>query len=70
MKPYPEQKPGPQAQFNMAHSRTRVKVEMTIGILKARFQFKVSGWPRGTPSEPSRPNRWQGSTRHDLPKSL
>ena len=33
MTPYPEPEPGPQAQFNLAHSRT-----WNIGILKARFQ--------------------------------
>ncbi|KAF7689963.1 putative nuclease HARBI1, partial [Silurus meridionalis] len=31
-------RPGPQTRFNLAHSRTRAKVEMTIGILKSRFQ--------------------------------
>ncbi|KAG7482044.1 hypothetical protein JOB18_011807 [Solea senegalensis] len=34
--PYPE--PGPQQRFNVAHCRTRARVEMTIGILKSRFQ--------------------------------
>ncbi|KAK0136220.1 putative nuclease HARBI1 [Merluccius polli] len=34
--PYPE--PGPQQNFNRAHCRTRARVEMTIGLLKARFQ--------------------------------
>jgi len=41
MTPYPEPEPGLQAQFNLAHSRTRVNVEMIIGILKGfslRFQ--------------------------------
>jgi len=38
MTPDPEPEPGPQAQFNLAHSRTQVNVEMTIGILKTRFQ--------------------------------
>ncbi|XP_052468303.1 putative nuclease HARBI1 [Carassius gibelio] len=38
MTPYPEPEPGPQTRFNLAHSRTRAKVEMTIGILKSRFQ--------------------------------
>ncbi|XP_067275523.1 putative nuclease HARBI1 [Pseudorasbora parva] len=38
MTPYPEPGPGPQTRFNLAHSRTRAKVEMTIGILKSRFQ--------------------------------
>ncbi|XP_039626032.1 putative nuclease HARBI1 [Polypterus senegalus] len=38
MTPYPEADPGPQTRFNLAHSRTRAKVEMTIGILKSRFQ--------------------------------
>lgn len=41
---YPE--PGPQQSFNVAHSRTRAKVEMTIGMFKAQFQclrsFKVT----------------------------
>ncbi|KAK0154030.1 putative nuclease HARBI1 [Merluccius polli] len=34
--PYPE--PGPQQRFNVAHCRTRAWVEMTLGILKSRFQ--------------------------------
>ncbi|XP_043092070.1 putative nuclease HARBI1 [Puntigrus tetrazona] len=38
MTPYPEPEPGPQTRFNLAHSRTRAEVEMTIGILKSRFQ--------------------------------
>ncbi|XP_039523259.1 putative nuclease HARBI1, partial [Pimephales promelas] len=38
MTPYPDPEPGPQTRFNRSHSRTRAKVEMTIGILKARFQ--------------------------------
>ncbi|TKS65903.1 putative nuclease HARBI1 [Collichthys lucidus] len=36
--PYPDPEPGPQQNFNRAHSRTRARVEMTIGLLKARFQ--------------------------------
>ncbi|XP_046707010.1 putative nuclease HARBI1 [Silurus meridionalis] len=38
MTPYSEPEPGPQTRFNLPHSRTRAKVEMTIGILKSRFQ--------------------------------
>ncbi|KAK3573267.1 hypothetical protein QTP86_019231, partial [Hemibagrus guttatus] len=38
MTPYPEPEPGPQQCFNVAHCRTRARVEMTIGLLKARFQ--------------------------------
>ncbi|XP_067249432.1 putative nuclease HARBI1 [Chanodichthys erythropterus] len=38
MTPYPEPEPGPQQRFNVAHCRTRAQVEMTIGLLKARFQ--------------------------------
>ncbi|XP_030288526.1 putative nuclease HARBI1 [Sparus aurata] len=34
--PYPD--PGPQQRYNVAHCRTRARVEMTIGMLKARFQ--------------------------------
>ncbi|XP_049460924.1 putative nuclease HARBI1, partial [Epinephelus fuscoguttatus] len=34
--PYPD--PGPQQKFNQAHCRTRARVEMTIGLLKACFQ--------------------------------
>lgn len=33
---YPE--PGPQQSYNVAHSRTGAKVEMTIGMFKAQFQ--------------------------------
>ncbi|KAK0153995.1 putative nuclease HARBI1 [Merluccius polli] len=33
--PYPD--PGPQ-RFDVAHCRTRARVEMTIGILKSQFQ--------------------------------
>ncbi|KAM7423433.1 hypothetical protein PAMA_011138 [Pampus argenteus] len=36
--PYPDPEPGPQQNFNRAHSRTRGRVEITIGLLKARFQ--------------------------------
>uniref|UniRef100_UPI0037E73E8A putative nuclease HARBI1 isoform X1 n=1 Tax=Semicossyphus pulcher TaxID=241346 RepID=UPI0037E73E8A len=36
--PYPDPEPGPQQHFNVAHCRTRAQVEMTIGLLKARFQ--------------------------------
>ena len=36
--PDPEPEPGPQQRFNVAHCRTRARIEMTIGILKARFQ--------------------------------
>ncbi|XP_053294132.1 putative nuclease HARBI1 isoform X2 [Pleuronectes platessa] len=36
--PYPDPEPGPQRHYNLAHCRTRARVEMTIGILKARFQ--------------------------------
>ncbi|KAK2832594.1 hypothetical protein Q7C36_016056 [Tachysurus vachellii] len=35
---YTEPEPGPQQHFNVAHCRTRSRVEMTIGLLKARFQ--------------------------------
>nr|XP_020451906.1 putative nuclease HARBI1 [Monopterus albus] len=38
MTPYPEAEAGPQQRFNVAHCRTRAWVEMTIGLLKARFQ--------------------------------
>ncbi|KAI5100909.1 putative nuclease HARBI1, partial [Silurus meridionalis] len=38
MTPYPEPEPGPQTRFNLPHSRTRDRVEMTIGILKSQFQ--------------------------------
>ena len=34
----PDPEPGPQQRFNVAHCRTRARIEMTIGILKARFQ--------------------------------
>ncbi|MBN3310524.1 HARB1 nuclease, partial [Amia calva] len=36
--PYPDAEPDPQQHYNLAHCRTRVRVEMTIGMLKARFQ--------------------------------
>uniref|UniRef100_A0A8C9ZXZ5 Harbinger transposase derived 2 n=1 Tax=Sander lucioperca TaxID=283035 RepID=A0A8C9ZXZ5_SANLU len=35
--PYPDPQTGPQNRFNVALSKTRVKIEMTFGILKARF---------------------------------
>ncbi|XP_024118385.1 putative nuclease HARBI1 [Oryzias melastigma] len=38
MTPHPEPEEGPQQLFNQAHNRTRARVEMTIGLLKARFQ--------------------------------
>ncbi|XP_046907604.1 putative nuclease HARBI1 [Hypomesus transpacificus] len=37
MTPYPDPNTRPQTAFNVALSRTRVKIEMTFGILKARF---------------------------------
>ncbi|XP_068160205.1 putative nuclease HARBI1 [Antennarius striatus] len=36
--PYPDSEPGPRQIFNWAHCRTRARVEMTIGLLKAHFQ--------------------------------
>ncbi|KAK0137689.1 putative nuclease HARBI1 [Merluccius polli] len=36
--PYPDPEPGPQQNFNQAHCRTRARVGMTIGLLKACFQ--------------------------------
>lgn len=36
--PYPDPEPGPQQCYNAALNRTRARVEMTIGMLKARFQ--------------------------------
>ncbi len=35
--PYPDPQTRPQNRFNVALSKTRVKIEMTFGILKARF---------------------------------
>uniref|UniRef100_A0A8C1Z473 DDE Tnp4 domain-containing protein n=1 Tax=Cyprinus carpio TaxID=7962 RepID=A0A8C1Z473_CYPCA len=44
--PYPDPQTRPQNRFNVALSKTRVKIEMTFGILKARFnclrQVRVS----------------------------
>ncbi|XP_033973795.1 putative nuclease HARBI1 [Trematomus bernacchii] len=34
---YPNPGEGPQTSFNVAHAKTRVRIEMTFGILKARF---------------------------------
>uniref|UniRef100_A0AAX7SDN9 DDE Tnp4 domain-containing protein n=1 Tax=Astatotilapia calliptera TaxID=8154 RepID=A0AAX7SDN9_ASTCA len=36
--PYPDPEPGPQQRYNLANCRTRARIEMTIGMLKARFQ--------------------------------
>uniref|UniRef100_A0A3P8TCB9 Putative nuclease HARBI1 n=1 Tax=Amphiprion percula TaxID=161767 RepID=A0A3P8TCB9_AMPPE len=38
MTSYPDPEPGPQQNFNQAHCKTRARVEMTIGLLKACFQ--------------------------------
>lgn len=38
MTPYPVPEPGPQQLFKVAICSTRAMVEMTIGLLKARFQ--------------------------------
>ncbi|XP_036975905.1 putative nuclease HARBI1 [Acanthopagrus latus] len=45
--PYPDPEPGPQQRYNVAHCRTRARVEMTIGVFKARFQGLCR--PRVTP---------------------
>ncbi|XP_071390028.1 putative nuclease HARBI1 [Centroberyx affinis] len=37
MTPYPDPDAGPQTRFNVALARTRARIEMTFGILKARF---------------------------------
>ncbi|XP_062325746.1 putative nuclease HARBI1 [Osmerus eperlanus] len=37
MTPYPDPNTRPQTAFNVALNRTRVKIEMTFGIIKARF---------------------------------
>ncbi|XP_033971611.1 putative nuclease HARBI1 [Trematomus bernacchii] len=37
MTPYPDPDEGPQTSFNVAHAKTRVRIEITFGILKARF---------------------------------
>ena len=34
---YPEPAPGPEVRFNGALARTRARIEMTFGLLKARF---------------------------------
>ncbi|XP_034093073.1 putative nuclease HARBI1 [Gymnodraco acuticeps] len=34
---YPDPGEGPQTSFNVAYAKTRVRIEMTFGILKARF---------------------------------
>uniref|UniRef100_A0AAY4BK22 DDE Tnp4 domain-containing protein n=1 Tax=Denticeps clupeoides TaxID=299321 RepID=A0AAY4BK22_9TELE len=36
--PYPDPEPGPQQRYNIAHRKTQVQVEMTIGMHKAQFQ--------------------------------
>lgn len=35
--PYPDPGPGPQTRFNVALAKTRVRIEMTFGVIKARF---------------------------------
>ncbi|XP_041669111.1 putative nuclease HARBI1 [Cheilinus undulatus] len=37
MTPYPDPGAGPQTRFNVALAKTRVRIEMTFGVLKARF---------------------------------
>ncbi|XP_029919693.1 putative nuclease HARBI1 [Myripristis murdjan] len=37
MTPYPDPEPGPQTRYNLAHNRTRVKIENSFSLLKARF---------------------------------
>ncbi|KAJ8277394.1 hypothetical protein GJAV_G00074680 [Gymnothorax javanicus] len=37
MIPYPDPGAGPQMRFNVAHAKTRVRTEMTFGVIKARF---------------------------------
>ncbi|MBN3308751.1 HARB1 nuclease, partial [Amia calva] len=36
--PYPDPEPAPQQRYNLDHCRTRARIEMTIGMLKVRFQ--------------------------------
>uniref|UniRef100_A0AAR2J8S9 DDE Tnp4 domain-containing protein n=2 Tax=Pygocentrus nattereri TaxID=42514 RepID=A0AAR2J8S9_PYGNA len=38
MTPYPDPEPGLQSRYNLALSKTRARVETTVGILKDRFQ--------------------------------
>ncbi|KAL7831118.1 hypothetical protein SRHO_G00306200 [Serrasalmus rhombeus] len=38
MTPYPDPEPGLQSRYNLALCKTRASVEMTVGILKDRFQ--------------------------------
>lgn len=37
MTPYPDPGAGPQTRFYVALAKTRVRIEMTFGIIKARF---------------------------------
>ena len=37
MTSYPDPDAGPQNSFNVALSKTRVRIEMTFGVLKGRF---------------------------------
>ncbi|CDQ82309.1 unnamed protein product [Oncorhynchus mykiss] len=38
LSPYPDPEHGPQQRYNLAHCKTRARIDMTIGMLKARFQ--------------------------------
>ena len=46
MTPYPDSHAGPQNKFNMALTKTRVRIEMTFVILKALFSCLRESGPR------------------------
>ncbi|MBN3304703.1 HARB1 nuclease, partial [Amia calva] len=44
MTPYPDPQTREQIKYNMAHSNTRVRIEMTFGVIKARFACLQGLW--------------------------
>ncbi|MBN3295440.1 HARB1 nuclease, partial [Amia calva] len=44
MTPYPDPQAREQIKYNVAHSNTRIRIEMTFGVIKARFACLQALW--------------------------
>ncbi|KAJ8002283.1 hypothetical protein DPEC_G00178280 [Dallia pectoralis] len=64
----PDPEPGAERNYNVAHCRTRARVEMPIGLLKARFQclhHLREELPPGIPSDTGLPLFWLSASSSD-----